>query len=249
MSESENERKGREVKMCRLAKASLILSIIWCILYFFCILPMPAFAFTLQDVLLHFAFAPIPSVLAILALLRIKISKQKLAGYKRAVFALILNFFVIFVPVVDSYLDKARLERRCQVLSSANLKHIGVMVLLYSGDFDGKYPTSDKWCDLLVENYRVDTKIFICRSALGKGDKGRCHYALNPDCEPNSPPDMVLLFETKGGWNQFGGPEILTTENHNGKGCNVLFNDGRVEFVKKEQIGKLKWKSVDSGGL
>ncbi|MHC4462891.1 MAG: DUF4190 domain-containing protein [Planctomycetota bacterium] len=43
-------------------------------------------------------------------------------------------------------------------------------------------------------------------------------------------------------WNQFGGPEILTTENHEGKGCNVLFNDGRVEFIKPEQIGELKWE-------
>ena len=58
--------------------------------------------------------------------------------------------------------------------------------------------------------------------------------------------DVVLLFETKAGWNQFGGPELLTTEHHEGKGCNVLFNDGDVEFIKKEQVGELKWK-VDKG--
>ena len=72
--------------------------------------------------------------------------------------------------------------------------------------------------------------------------KGRCHYAMNPNCEPKSPSDMVLLFETKGGWNQFGGSELLTTENHGGKGCNVLFNDGHVEFVRPERLGELKWK-------
>jgi hypothetical protein len=43
-------------------------------------------------------------------------------------------------------------------------------------------------------------------------------------------------------WNQFGGPEILTTENHRGKGCNVLFNNGRVEFVKVKRLGELKWE-------
>jgi len=47
-------------------------------------------------------------------------------------------------------------------------------------------------------------------------------------------------------WNQVGGPEILTTENHKGKGCNVLFNNGRVEFVKPEQLGELKWE-VEEG--
>ena len=64
---------------------------------------------------------------------------------------------------------------------------------------------------------------------------------MNPNCHPNSPPDMVLLFETKGGWNQFGGPELLTTENHKGEGCYVLFNDVHVEFIKKEAINELKW--------
>ena len=33
----------------------------------------------------------------------------------------------------------------------------------------------------------------------------------------------------------------MTTDNHKGKGCNVLFNDRRVEFVKAERIGELKW--------
>ena len=46
-------------------------------------------------------------------------------------------------------------------------------------------------------------------------------------------------------WNQVGGPEILTTENHKGKGCNVLFNNGRVEFVKPEQLGELKWEAEE----
>ena len=69
--------------------------------------------------------------------------------------------------------------------------------------------------------------------------KGRCHYAMNPNCYPNSPSDTVLLFETKDGWNQFGGKEILTKENHYGDGCNVLFNDGHCLF--ESNIEKLSW--------
>lgn len=53
---------------------------------------------------------------------------------------------------------------------------------------------------------------------------------------------IVLLFETKGGWNQFGGLELLTTENHEGEGANILFNDGEVRFLKPDRFGKLKWK-------
>jgi len=70
------------------------------------------------------------------------------------------------------------------------------------------------------------------------------HFALNPKAEPNSPGDVVLLFSTKGGWNQFGGPEILGTENYRKakhEGAYILFNSGRIEFVKPEDLGKLNW--------
>jgi prepilin-type processing-associated H-X9-DG protein len=57
----------------------------------------------------------------------------------------------------------------------------------------------------------------------------------------SAPADMVLLFETTDGWNQSGGPEILSTENHQGDGCNVVFNDGHSKFVKSEDLEDLKW--------
>jgi hypothetical protein len=55
-------------------------------------------------------------------------------------------------------------------------------------------------------------------------------------------PKLVLLFETRDGWNRFGEDELLTTENHEGRGCNILFNNGRVQFVPKERLGDLRWK-------
>jgi prepilin-type processing-associated H-X9-DG protein len=103
-----------------------------------------------------------------------------------------------------------------------------------------RYPQPNEWCDILFEGIpsKGKEKWFICPSA----GKGRCHYAMNPYCEPNSPGDVVLLFETKAGWNQFGGPEILTTENHGDRGCNILFNDGSVKFVPPQELAMLKWK-------
>lgn len=46
-------------------------------------------------------------------------------------------------------------------------------------------------------------------------------------------------------WNQNGGPEMLTTENHK-DGCNVAFVDTHVKFVRTEDIGNLKWTVEDS---
>ena len=46
----------------------------------------------------------------------------------------------------------------------------------------------------------------------------------------------------KSRWNQVGGPEVLTTENHQGRGCNILFADGHAEFVFVEEIPSLRWK-------
>ncbi|MHC4546679.1 MAG: hypothetical protein ACYTDW_18960 [Planctomycetota bacterium] len=120
----------------------------------------------------------------------------------------------------------------------SNLATFGRVLSIYSADYDGQYPTPERWCDLIGEEFDLDSQQFVCPSA----EEGRCHYAINPNCEPNSPGNLVLLFETKGGWNQFGGPEILTTENHQGYGCNILFNNGHVKFMWPDELSELKWK-------
>jgi len=133
-------------------------------------------------------------------------------------------------------------EYAAQIACNVKLNGLGQAMRIYAGNYHNKYPTSDKWCDLLLQNTKINEKQFVCRRAFREGDKGRCHYAMNPNCEPNSPPDIVLLFETKVGWNQFGGPELLTFENHKGQGCSIFFNDGHVKSVEPNELGKLRWK-------
>ena len=134
-------------------------------------------------------------------------------------------------------------ERAYRIVCHASLNGLGVAMQNYASEYGNMYPTADKWCDLLLQHKLIGENLFVCRSAFKKGNKEPCHYAINPNCEPNSPPDVVLLFETKGGWNQVGGPELLTFENHKGKGCNVLFNDSQVEFIEPHELGKLRWKN------
>jgi hypothetical protein len=112
---------------------------------------------------------------------------------------------------------------------------------------ENEYPQSIEWCDVLVRYYQTVgslseeklRKELKCPSAC----EGDCHYAMNPNCEPNSLPDMVLLFETKASWNQHGGPELFTFDNHDSKGGCVLLNDGTVKFIRtEEELHRLRWK-------
>jgi hypothetical protein len=109
-----------------------------------------------------------------------------------------------------------------------------------------EYPNASKWCDeITLERRSMDAREedivrrFKCPSAVD----GRCHYTMNPDCTPDSLPDIVLLFETKDGWNQHGGPELFTFDNHDPKGGCVLLNDGTINFIRtKEELLQLRWK-------
>jgi hypothetical protein len=68
-------------------------------------------------------------------------------------------------------------------------------------------------------------------------------YAMNSNCREGSPDDMVFLFESQPGWNQHGGPELFTFDNHDPKGGCVLLNDGTVKFIRtKEELQQLRWK-------
>ncbi|MHC4481921.1 MAG: DUF4190 domain-containing protein [Planctomycetota bacterium] len=178
-------------------------------------------------------------VFSIVALVKIKKSGGLLKGRGFAIAGLCL-WLVIAIPYLLSLFPRDPGTLPPRVVCGTNMSRlVKVMVVYANNDELGRFPTADKWCDLLLELDYVSEKQFVCPEA----GEGRCHYAMNPNAGTAAAnPDMVLLFETKGGWNQFGGPEILTTENHKGKGCNVAFVDTHVESVKTSELGKLKWK-------
>jgi len=130
------------------------------------------------------------------------------------------------------------------VVCGTNLSGLYKALQVYSNDSDGRYPAPSKWCDLLVDLDFTTPKQFLCIDALRAGDRGPCHYAINPNATPDSDPNVVLLFETKAGWNQFGGPEVLATRTHEGRGegCTIVLADGKVRFIQRKDLTKLKWK-------
>ena len=143
-----------------------------------------------------------------------------------------------------------------RVQCAANLKHLWHRLRSYwrvssdpadhpSRDGNTIYPPPPEWGDAVLKAYeghditeRMGT-LWTCPSA----EQGKCHYAMNPNCKYDSPPDTVLLFETKAGWNQHGGPKLFTFDNHDPKGGCVLLNDGTVKFIRtKEELHQLRWK-------
>ena len=193
-------------------------------------------------------------ILGIVAMARINSSRGALKGTGMAIAGIAIPVAclpLIGMSILMPALAKTKVFAQRKVCTS-NMRALGIAMALYADDFDDKYPDPSKWCDLLIQNTNIDRKMFICKSS----PTGPCSYAMNENIVKLgslAPPDMVLLFETSPGWNQSGGPEILTTDNHSRKscarrrgcsirnGCNILFNDNRVKFVRAADIPKLRW--------
>ncbi|MBA7649984.1 hypothetical protein ES703_57783 [subsurface metagenome] len=196
-------------------------------------------------------------ILGIVGLVKISKSGGQLKGNGLAIAGIalpvvLLPFVALLMGILMPALARVR-QISFRVVCGANMSGLGKAMLLYANDNDDKFPTPAKWCDLLIEYTEVDERMFRCRGAFGcrgtrcyKGVSGKlCSYAMNKNIEKldlnNAPPDMVLLFETHPCWNQSSGPEILTTENHNGQGCNILFIDSHVAFIRTKNLKGLKW--------
>lgn len=143
------------------------------------------------------------------------------------------------------------------------LRNLWGGLYMYAQDRTGHLPDPNRWCDVTKGSFVGDIwNISECSGYFDPCENGysinpECEgkdpslvrswgicqrkYAMNPNCRPDSPPDTVLLFESKPGWNQFGGPEILDANHHQPSGCNILFKDGSIRFIRKEDLYKLKW--------
>ena len=252
MSNTKNDTEDQKMRTDKMAIASPLLSFLgFCLLVlilywedaykFFGLTLMPFYLtrFYVYGHLISGLMAAVGIVAGILVIEKGRGKHGILKTGRIAIVGIIIGvvFFVFWVFHSPSSTFTAR--KRC----AANLQALGKWIILYANDYDEQYPRAEKWCDLLTDYMKTDIdnrvieKCFVCPTNKG----GHCHYAMNPNISPSSQPGLVLLIETEGGWNQTGGPEILITESHRGKGCNVLFNDSHVEFVKADKISELKW--------
>ncbi|MHC4694845.1 MAG: DUF4190 domain-containing protein [Planctomycetota bacterium] len=185
-------------------------------------------------------------ILGIVSLVKISNSAGRLKGTGMAIAGIVtpvaaLPLIALMMGILMPALARTR-QIAFRMVCGTNLSGLGTAMLIYTNDNDGKFPTSSKWCDLLIGcTDKAKPSRFRCKGAA----EGPCNYAINKNVEGlerSALSDVVLLFETHPGWNQAGGPEILTTDNHNGEGCNILFTNSHVYFIKAKDLDSLKWE-------
>ena len=196
-----------------------------------------------------YLLALLPAIIGLVLGIIVVVRNIKHGGYKgvgAAKAGCILALIIIIIQIVLPY----RMGLALRMFCGTNMSGLGKAINSYAQVNYGKYPNPEKWCDLLLEADQAKIRQFMClpdfkiqylwfNCSRPKPKKGRSHYAMNTNCTPDSPGDTVLLFETTLGWNKHGGKELLTLDNHNGNGCNILFNDWHVTWVRRPQ--ELNW--------
>ncbi len=187
------------------------------------------------------AFLALALITGVAALVMIKSSAGALGGRRLALLGIIIP-----IVAVAAYLRTATPAEEEEQLSpssqcKAAINELGADLLAYAKGNDGKLPAADKWCDILLGKTK-DESAFKCPVAEG----GRCSFALNKyaaEAGSDLPENMVLLFESKPGWNQVGGPELFVAphESRGGERGNVVFANGISRFISEDRIEELKW--------
>ncbi|MBN1788548.1 MAG: hypothetical protein JW806_09180 [Sedimentisphaerales bacterium] len=179
------------------------------------------------------------------------LSEQTQAGPKtsklvKRIFVATTIILLIILAVLIHGLTRPRCTAR-KIPCATNMAAIDKAILLYAKDHNDTFPPAENWCDILIENYNVNPKTFHCPESNAK--KGQSSYAYNINVAGKKvsevPPDVVLLFETTPDTNPAGGPELLSTENHQGDGCNISYVDQHVYFEKDPKPPYLRWTVGD----
>ena len=185
------------------------------------------------------------------------------------IFAIFLPIFMVMLAIMIPAISTGRQVAQ-QMICAENLSIIGKAIVTYTSKHNDIYPPADSWCDVLIRDCNVSPKRFCCPTDGKVAGRSSYAFNINLSGKKTSqaPPDVVLLYETNLAVNPTGGPEILSTQKHHVLlfstdttstvnpanepkihsaqapdriGCNVLFANSRVKFVKTKELSTLRW--------
>lgn len=186
-------------------------------------------------------------ILGIVALVKIKSSRGGLKGNGMALAGTIVSgVFVLMIPIFIAMLlpALAMAQNKAQEINCLNNeKQLALAVMVYSGDHTNHFPPAATWCDAIQPEIG-SAQTFKCPAAHSTR---RCDYAFNAKlgglATGKVNPRTVMIFESDGGWNANGGPELLPAHpRHEPGGIYVVaFADGHVELVSQSRLNSLRW--------
>jgi hypothetical protein len=152
----------------------------------------------------------------------------------------LIQLAILLLPV----LERAPFAEK-QIASLNNLKNLSLALILYTDDYEGKFPPSENWPEVLKPYYQND-KILISpfNPEAGRG------YAMNANLDGRKRPEIqqkeqvVLFFECKPGSPPGGGPELLPEPPRAGRGYCFAFLDGHADWVRQERLDELIWEPL-----
>ncbi|MGA2866567.1 MAG: DUF4190 domain-containing protein [Verrucomicrobiota bacterium] len=189
--------------------------------------------------------------LGIVSLVKIRGSNGALGGWGLALAGSITcGVMLLLAPVFAALLLLPALgsaKTNAQgIMCMNNMKQLALGAIMYADDNNNQLPSGKNWCDT-VQKYVGSGQafVFLCP---GGDQNGRCHYALNArlsGIELSKVADRaqtVLLFESDGGWNVSGGPELLLKKSRHGRAIGLVFADGHAELALEPRLEGVRWE-------
>jgi hypothetical protein len=184
-------------------------------------------------------------ILGIIAMVKVKNSGGKLSGNGLALAGIITSaVFLFMIPIPAAMLlpALAAAKQKAQDINCVNNeKQLALAIRIYSSDNKDQFPPAATWCDAIKPEVGSD-KILKCPAA---NPGSRCDYAFNAKLSGldvnKVNPETVMLFESDGGWNANGGPELMIGKSRHARKFVVALADGSVQQMRADQLGTLRW--------
>jgi type II secretory pathway pseudopilin PulG len=179
-------------------------------------------------------------IFGVMAMVKAKQRRNGIALAGVVVSTISLVMMLIIIAMLLPALAAAK--QRAQTINCVlNEQQLAMAVKLYSGAHDGQFPPAATWCDAIKADIGSE-KNFKCVAA---NSSSRCDYAFNAKLggmeEAKVALDTVMIFESDGGWNANGGPELMIGKPRHDRQFVVAFADGSIRQLRESQLSTLRW--------